>query len=71
MNEDKVLTADEVANMLRVSTCLIRLRARNNTLGIPAIRVGKAYRFKESDVKKFLYGEQNAEKQEKSETVSE
>ena len=57
--EDKILTAIEVAKMLRVSPCSIRLQARKNTLGIPAFRVGKAWRFHESDVKKFLYGEQN------------
>ena len=50
---NKLLTVNEVANILRVS----------KSGQIPAIRVGKNYRIKESDVNDYLeHGTQRIEK---------
>jgi excisionase family DNA binding protein len=47
---DPLLTIDEVATMLRLSTKTVR------RLRIPCVRLGRAIRFRPSDVERFLAG---------------
>jgi excisionase family DNA binding protein len=49
---NKLLTVNEVANILRVSNMTVYRLVKSGQ--IPAIRVGKNYRIKESDVNKYL-----------------
>ena len=49
---NKLLTVNEVANILRVSNMTVYRLVKGGQ--IPAIRVGKNYRIKESDVNKYL-----------------
>lgn len=58
---NKLLTVNEVANILRVSNMTVYRLVKSGQ--IPAIRVGKNYRIKESDVNDYLSrGTQRAEK---------
>lgn len=49
---DKLLTVNEVAKMLRVSNMTVYRLVRNKQ--IHAVKVGKNYRIKQSDVDKYL-----------------
>ena len=49
---NKLLTVNEVANILRVSNMTVYRLVKSGQ--IPAIRVGKNYRIKESDVSAYL-----------------
>ncbi|NPV59551.1 MAG: helix-turn-helix domain-containing protein [Actinobacteria bacterium] len=49
---NKLLTVNEVANILRVSNMTVYRLVKGGQ--IPAIRVGKNYRIKESDVNDYL-----------------
>ncbi len=49
---NKLLTVNEVAKILRVSNMTVYRLVKGKQ--IPAIRVGKNYRIKESDVEKYL-----------------
>ncbi len=49
---NKLLTVNEVAEILRVSNMTVYRLVKSGQ--IPAIRVGKNYRIKESDVNKYL-----------------
>jgi len=49
---DKLLTVNEVAKILRVSNMTIYRLVKGKQ--IPAIRVGKNYRIKETDVDNYL-----------------
>ncbi len=49
---NKLLTVNEVADILRVSNMTVYRLVKGGQ--IPAIRVGKNYRIKESDVNKYL-----------------
>ncbi len=49
---NKLLTVNEVAGILRVSNMTVYRLVKSGQ--IPAIRVGKNYRIKESDVNKYL-----------------
>ncbi|MGQ9475779.1 MAG: helix-turn-helix domain-containing protein [Actinomycetota bacterium] len=49
---NKLLTVNEVANILRVSNMTVYRLVKSGQ--IPAIRVGKNYRIKESDVNEYL-----------------
>lgn len=49
---NKLLTVNEVAQILRVSNMTVYRLVKSKQ--IPAIRVGKNYRIKESDVEKYL-----------------
>lgn len=49
---NKLLTVNEVAKILRVSNMTVYRLVKGQQ--IPAIRVGKNYRIKESDVEKYL-----------------
>ena len=53
--EPEVLTADEVADLLRVSTKTILALARDGTL--PGEKVGRAWRFVRSDLLVYLRGQ--------------
>jgi excisionase family DNA binding protein len=58
---NKLLTVNEVADILRVSNMTIYRLVKSGQL--PAIRVGKNYRIKESDVNDYLTrGMQKVEK---------
>lgn len=58
---NKLLTVNEVANILRVSNMTVYRLVKSGQ--IPAIRVGKNYRIKESDVNDYLdRGTQRIEK---------
>lgn len=52
MSEDRYLTVPEIADVLRVSTDTIRRRA--TTGEIPAIRIGRQWRFDLEEVKEHL-----------------
>lgn len=53
-NDNKLLTTKEVANMLNISVPSLR-RLQNYEGGGPKfIRIGKAIRYKPSDIKKFI-----------------
>jgi excisionase family DNA binding protein len=49
---DKLLTVNEVAKILRVSNMTVYRLVKGKQ--IPAIRVGKNYRIKETDVDNYL-----------------
>jgi excisionase family DNA binding protein len=49
---EKLATADELADILRVNVETIRSMAR--TKKIQGIKIGKSWRFKESDIKRML-----------------
>lgn len=49
---NKLLTVNEVAQILRVSNMTVYRLVKGKQL--PAIRVGKNYRIKESDVDRYL-----------------
>lgn len=49
---NKLLTVNEVASILRVSNMTVYRLVKSGQ--IPAIRVGKNYRIKESDVNEYL-----------------
>jgi excisionase family DNA binding protein len=53
--EDEVLTADEVAEMLRVPRSRVYLAARNKE--IPSFSVGRYVRFRRSRVEAFIRGD--------------
>jgi len=60
---NKLLTVNEVAGILRVSNMTVYRLLKSGQ--IPAIRVGKNYRIKESDVNDYLdRGTQRIEKPE-------
>lgn len=50
--KNKLLTVNEVAKILRVSNMTVYRLVKSKQL--PAIRVGKNYRIKESEVEKYL-----------------
>lgn len=52
---DRLLTAAEVAEHLRVSTMTIYRLVRRGEL--PAVRVGRNYRVRESDLTAYLEGQ--------------
>jgi excisionase family DNA binding protein len=49
---DKLFTVDEVARMLRISNMTVYRLVKNEE--IAAIKVGKNYRIRESEVDKYL-----------------
>lgn len=49
---NKLLTVNEVANILRVSNMTVYRLVKSKQL--PCIRVGKNYRIKETDVDKYI-----------------
>mgnify|MGYP001160749351 CR=1 FL=1 len=59
MNE--ILTAEEVAALLKISTYKVREYARQGKL--PARKVGKAWRFKHEDINKWFDGEEGRDNQ--------
>ena len=55
---EQLLTASEVAHMLRVSTMTIYRLLRAGELR--AVRIGRSYRFRESDILAYLAGSPGA-----------
>ena len=58
----KLLSTQEVAKLLRVSDCSIRMNAAKGKLGFRAVKVGALWKFPDEDVYKYLYGEDWKEK---------
>ncbi len=54
MKEDEVLTAEEAASLLRVSTKTVLTLARDGVL--PGEKVGRAWRFVRADLLDYLRG---------------
>ena len=52
LTAEKFITAAELAELLRVTTVTIGRYARSGQL--PGYRVGREWRFKESDVQRFI-----------------
>lgn len=52
---EPLLTADEVADMLRVSTMTVYRLIRRGEL--PAVRVGRSYRVRQPDLDAYLHGQ--------------
>ena len=50
--EDKLLTRAEAQQVLRVSTCTMFNLIR--TQEVPAIKIGRSYRIRQSDLNKYL-----------------
>lgn len=55
--EDKLLTRAEAQQALRVSTCTMFNLIRSGE--IPAIKIGRSYRIRQSDLTKYLEKQQN------------
>jgi len=55
----EVLTADEAAHLLRVSTKTVLSMARDGAL--PGEKVGRAWRFLRADLVAFLHGPRRSE----------
>ncbi len=51
---DTLLTAEEVARILNVSTAWVYDHADRKRPLIPSVRLGKAVRFRPEDVQKFI-----------------
>ena len=54
--EDKLLTRIEAQHVLRVSTCTMFNLIRSQE--IPAIKIGKSYRIRQSDLDNYLNKQQ-------------
>ena len=54
--ESEMLTATQVSNMLGISQSLIytQVRKKGHLLGVPAIRIGKTYRFNAAAIKRAI-----------------
>ena len=57
MEASDVLTTDEAAELLRVSTKTVLALARDGTL--PGEKVGRAWRFLRPDLVEYLHGERH------------
>ena len=56
--EDRLLTVEEVAELLRVPKSWVYARTRKRSLHrIPAFRLGKYWRFRETDVLAWIEGQ--------------
>jgi excisionase family DNA binding protein len=55
--ESEILTADEVANLFRVSLCWVHMKCRRRCKNpLPAHRIGKYLRFRRSEVLAWFDG---------------
>lgn len=52
--EDKVITIEELADYIKVSRPILYKGVRDNTLGIPCIKINKTVRFFKSDVDAWI-----------------
>lgn len=52
VSKDKLFTVDEVAGYLRVTSGTVRAMAKRGE--IPALKVGRSWRFKWIDIQKYL-----------------
>lgn len=50
--EDRLLSAEDAADMLGISAYTVRQRARDGT--IPAMRLGRLWRFRRSDLDHWI-----------------
>ena len=55
--EDKLLTRSEAQQVLRVGSCKIFQMIRSGE--IPAIKIGRVYRIKQSDLENYLQKQKN------------
>ncbi len=51
---ERLLTAEEVANMLNVSTAWVYDHADRKRPMIPSVRLGKTVRFRPEDIEQFI-----------------
>ena len=52
----KLITAQEVAKIMGCAESTIRTNAIKGTLGIPAVKVGKLWKFRDEEVYEYVYG---------------
>lgn len=63
----KLLSAPEVAKLLRVSPCTIRMNAAKGRLGFRTVKVGSLWKFPENEVMEYIYGKNYQEHQKQTE----
>lgn len=56
---DYVMTAKELAEIMRVSPACIRTQAINGNLPFRCIKIGTAYRFSKQEVMEYINGKTN------------
>lgn len=56
MPDPKILSAQQVADLLHIEVSTVRKHAANGTLGIRAMHIGKQWKFLEDDVYEYIYG---------------
>jgi len=54
---EKVFTAPEAAHFLRCSANSLKNPTWRQSVGLPAVRIGRSLRFLQSDLVKFLQGQ--------------
>ena len=52
----KLITAQEVAKIMNCAESTIRTNAAKGTLGFPAVKVGKLWKFRDEEVYEYVYG---------------
>lgn len=52
----KLITAQEVAKIMDCAESTIRTNAAKGTLGFPAVKVGKLWKFRDEEVYEYVYG---------------
>ena len=52
----RLLSSQEVAKLLRISPCTVRMNAAKGRLGFRTVKVGALWKFPDEDVYKYLYG---------------
>ena len=52
----KLITAQEVAKIMGCAESTIRTNAAKGTLGFPAVKVGKLWKFRDEEVYEYVYG---------------
>lgn len=57
----KLITAQEVAKIMGCAESTIRTNAAKGTLGFPAVKVGKLWKFRDEEVYEYVYGKNWAE----------
>lgn len=57
----KLITAQEVAKIMDCAESTIRTNAAKGTLGFPAVKVGKLWKFRDEEVYEYVYGKNWAE----------
>jgi excisionase family DNA binding protein len=57
MEKDRLLTRQEAALRLGISPASLFSKVYRDRIGLPALKVGRLLRFRESDVERILAGE--------------